>query len=389
MTFKTLRSWAIVIFIASTLIIGLIIWTLVQLFSNPELSQTTSIVFWLTVLLSAGLVIYLTLGLMITIRRKFTIEDNKVKLSGTLRNGELLISEIKGYRISDKGIVIESNNLLKKSVRISNYIEKKDEIIKYLSASYPDLDQQKIHAENTDIRQNGDFGSSEQQRIDKLKSAQKVAKTLNITAMIVAIGTYFIAPYHDKYSSLACIFIPLTALFFMKYYKGLIRIDERKDTAYPTIYAALFIPGVFLFLKNFRDLNVLDKTNVWIPSTITSIALIVALLMGNKEFIFNSWKEYAKVFGFYISMLLYSYGTIASLNCLFDKSDGETYVASIYEMEISTGKNYIYLSPWGPLTEINKISVSKAMYQKLNSNEQVKVLLMKGKLGIPWYKIAE
>jgi len=59
---------------------------------------------------------------------------------------------------------------------------------------------------------------------------------------------------------------------------------------------------------------------------------------------------------------------------------------------ISSGKSttyYLELTPWGQQKDIEEVSVSKALYNKLEQNDKVNIYYMKGQFDIPWFELKE
>ncbi len=91
-------------------------------------------------------------------------------------------------------------------------------------------------------------------------------------------------------------------------------------------------------------------------------------------------------------MFGYGYGAVVTLNCMYDKSQPETFSATILNKRISSGKSktyYLKLTPWGLQKEIDEVSVSKNLYNRVGKNDEVKIYFMKGKFAIPWFEVTK
>jgi len=125
---------------------------------------------------------------------------------------ELMLDEIKGYRITEKYIFIEANTASKKTIKISTYFGKINEILLWLAERYPDLDEVQVEVDKKEIMNNALFGQSEEQREEKLAGARKVADALNWTGSVISMWTlFFPTPY--AYAILAASSFPPTALY--------------------------------------------------------------------------------------------------------------------------------------------------------------------------------
>ena len=103
---------------------------------------------------------------------------------------------------------------------------------------------------------------------------------------------------------MASIVFPIICVIVSKYFNGMIRIDERKDTAYPTIFWASFATSMGLCLRGLLDYNIFDYSKIWTPSILIALTYIAVLTIGNKEFKFNKAKNYLAIIGLSIYVWL-------------------------------------------------------------------------------------
>jgi len=389
--YKISKGWAIFMYIGAPLLIALFCWILIMPFIPSMKDDMNPNVYWFLIPMSLGMIALMVVGLLDTIKGKFVIDNDKIFTVSTFSNRQLMFYEIKGYRITDKYIFIESNNEQKKKIKVSTYFGKVNEITEWLSENYSDLDIVQANQEKDEILNNEEFGWTKEQREDKLIKAHKTAKILNWTGGLIGAWTLFLAnPY--EYAIIASIVFPIICVIVLKYFNGLLRIDERKDTAYPTIFWAIFAASMGLCLRGLMDYNIFDYSKIWTPSILIALTFIAVLTIGNKEFKFNKAKDYLTILGFSIFMFGYGYGAAITLNCMYDKSEPEKYDATILSKRISSGKSttyYLELTPWGKQKEIDEVSVSKDLYNKLNQNDKVNIYFMKGQFDIPWFEVTE
>lgn len=387
--YKISKGWSIFIYITAPLLIALFGWMLIMPFVTG--SENDMKTFWILGPISLGMIALMVVGLLDTIKGKFVIDNDKIFTVSTFTNRQLLFSEIKGYRITDKYIFIESNNEQKKKIKVSTYFGKVNEIEEWLSENYSDLDIVQANQEKEEILNNEEFGWTTEQREMKLIKAHKAAKILNWTGGLIGAWTFFLAnPY--EYAIIASVAFPIICLIILKHFNGLIRIDERKDTAYPTIFWAIFAASLGLCLRGLLDYSIFDYSKIWTPSILIALTYIALLTIGNKEFKFNKAKDYLTIIGFSIFMFGYGFGAVVTLNCMYDKSEPKTFNATILDKRISSGKSttyYLELTPWGQQKEIDEVSVSKDLYNKLDKNDKVNIYFMKGHFDIPWFEVTE
>lgn len=389
--YKISKGWAIFIYIIGPLFIALFTWLLFTPLIPGFKNDINPDTYWFLALMSLAMISLMIIGMIDAYKGKFVIDKNKIFTVGVFSTKELLFNEIKGYRIADKFIFIESKNEHKKTIKISTYFEKTAEVKEWLSNNFSDLDIVQIDQERKEILNNQEFGITSSEREVKLAKAFKTAKILNWIGGIIGSWTLFF-PNPYEYAIITSIIFPLACLLILKYHHGLIRIDERKDSAYPSIFWAIFSSSMGLCLRGLLDYEIFDYSNVWIPSILILFVYLAILCVGNKEFSRNDNKINFSIIGFALFIYGYSYSTVVTLNCMYDKSEPKIYNATILDKHVSSGKTktyYLKLTPWGSLKEIEDVSVSQDLYDRLKYNDKVNIYFMNGRFEIPWFEIVE
>jgi hypothetical protein len=333
----------------------------------------------------------MTFGIVETYKGRFIIEDDAVRLIGAISKNQLNLQDIKGYTVNDNYILIEPHTKDRKRIKVSTYVSKKEEIIEWLAARYPNLDALNILQEEQEILSNEELGFSVEQREEKLSNARKTAKILNWTGGLVGIWT-LLWPQPYEYAILASIITPLISIVTFKFFRGLIRIDQKNNSSYPSIFWSLFGPCLAICIRVLLDYNIFDYHNIWFPSIGITVGLMFLLISGNNEFNFKQPMQFLNLLGIALFIFAYSYGSVVSLNCQYDKSEPEIFSAKITNKRVSSGKTTTYhfeLEQWGPQEETDEVNVSKELYDRLNKNDSVYVFLKKGKFEIPWLIVTD
>ncbi|MFD1604337.1 PIG-Y family protein [Flavobacterium artemisiae] len=341
--------------------------------------------------LSILMIVVFVIGIIETAKGKFIIDTHKIVSIGAFSKKELLFDEIKGYRITDKFIFIEAKNKDQKTIKIASQTTNLNDIKDWLKNQYVDLDRQDKKNEKKEILNNPKFGWSKEEREETLKRASKTVKIFNWAGGIAAVLGFF---YPNPYSLVVtiCIVFPIIGLILFKYYKGLIQIDSRENSSYPSIFAGLFFPAIAVFIRSMFDFNIFNYSNIWMPMTVLGLVFTALFIIGNSEFKFNKAKDFLSILFLIALMAAYSYGTIVFVNCNFDTSKNLHYKSSVLSKRISTGKSktyYIELAPWGKQKNPDEVSVSEEEYNTYNEKDAVHVYFMKGKFEIPWYEISK
>ena len=94
--------------------------------------------------------------------------------------------------------------------------------------------------------------------------------------------------------------------------------------------------------------------------------------------------------GMLIVSVLYGFGSVRTINCVFDKSKEKIYNAKVIDLHFSNGRHqtyYLKLSTWGPKNKKEDEEVSKKMYDKTKIGDTINVGYREGFLKSPWYVI--
>lgn len=330
-------------------------------------------------------IVYLVAGIL---KGKFVIDHEKVYLVSATKVRALYFSEIKGYRLDDKYVHIEPFSTEKKKLNITRYYKGIDEIIAWLKDNYSDLDLVEKEEKQQQILNDTTYGQTPEERERKFKSAKTVSKVINgigiAIALCVIIGSEF-----EKYVIAVAIAAPVIFILVLRSYKGLIRIEQKKNSPYPSVIWGLLSVVISLFIVAVGH-HILSHDGVWQPSILAALAIFALLSLGNKEFRMNT------VLGF-LGLIVtagiafgYTYSSYVAVNCIYDDTEPQQYQAQVLDRRISRGKStsyYLTLSAWGK-QESNEISVSRATYESVNPSGQVYIYQYNGKLGLPWFVIA-
>jgi len=386
--YKTAKGWAIFIYIFAPLLIGLFGWLLVLPFLNGNIEPNAS---WILIPVSIAMIVFMVFGVIDVYKGRLIIQDNSIKSISTISNRELAFDEIKGYTVNEQYIFVEPKNKNQKRIKISRYIGGYSEILHWLVQNFPDLDIQNAIIEEQEICNDETIGWTKEIREEKLIKAKQTSKFINWAAGLSAAWTFFYpTPY--QYSILTAMVIPIIALAVVKLSNGLIRVDEKKGSAYPSVIYAFIYPSLGLMLRAVLDYDIFDYSNVWLTVTIITLAFLFLLLFKQKEITFKKKLDFLTVSSLALFLFAYSFGTVIHTNCYYDKSEQKHFTAKVLDKRIGSGKStsyYLKLSTWGQQDEIDEVSVGKGFYNRIEIGDEVNIYFRNGKLLIPWFIVTD
>lgn len=386
--YKIAKGWAIFIWVMAPVLIGLFGFLAVMPFIADEIDMTLVLI--LTPI-SIGMLTLMVLGLIDVYKGRLIIQEDRLVSIGVFKSKNLKFDEIKGYTVNEQYIFVEPNTKEKKRIKISQYIGGYNEILLWLSENYLDLNIVNEQVEEQEILNNESIGWSKENREEKLSNARKISKIINWLGGLSFAWTLFYPKPYD-YAVLSAFIIPIVALIAVKLSRGLIRIDKKDGSTYPSTIFAFIFPSLGLMLRSFLDYDIFDYSNVWIKAFFVTVAFLFILLFNQKEVTFKKKQDYLTVSSLIMFLFAYGFGAVIYLNCNLDKSEPQHYTATILDKRISTGKHtsyYLKLTAWGQQKEIDEVSVEKGLYNRVEIDSEINIYFRNGKLEIPWFIVTD
>lgn len=386
--YKIAKGWAIFIWVMAPVLIGLFGFLAVMPFIADEINMTLVLI--LTPI-SIGMLTLMVFGLIDVYKCRLIIQEDRLVSNGVFKSKNLKFEEIKGYTVNEQYIFVEPNTKEKKRIKISQYIGGYNEILLWLSKNYLDLNIINEPVEEQEILNNESIGWSKENREEKLSNARKISKIINWLGGLSFAWTLFYPKPYD-YAVLSAFIIPIVALIAVKLSRGLIRIDKKDGSAYPSTIFAFIFPSLGLMLRSFLDYDIFDYSNVWIKAVLVTAAFLFILLFNQKEITFKKKQDYLTVTSLLMFLFAYGFGAVIYLNCNLDKSEPQHYTATILDKRISSGKYtsyYLKLTAWGQQKEIDEVSVGKGLYNRVDIDNEINIYFRNGKLEIPWFIVTD
>lgn len=319
-------------------------------------------------------------------KRKLVIDEKSLRCVNLFSKKELNLSSIKGYRLNGKMIKVEPISENDSIISIGNYIdfENSENFLEWIIKNFKDLDALDLEVENQNFLKDSTFGSSETERLERLKTTKEISTSYNFISGFLGFIFLFIK---NDVSYIILLMLPIIGIILLYKFDLIKFLSNSKRSIYAYIFIGFSIPCFTLLLKT-SDFKLLSFDNIWL-----SIGIIFSIMFGFLCFKgINKSVEY--VVGQIILMLivsvLYSFGSVRTINCVFDKSREIIYNANVIDQNIYSGRHttyYLKLGTWGPQNENENVEVSKKMYNKTQIGDTVNVKYKEGFLKSPWFII--
>lgn len=383
-TYRIAKGWRIFIYIFAPLIVAAFLSSIFFIFTDKDINPFLSPFLAIGSLVITCLFAY---GLIDTVQSRFIIGNDYITNINPLGSRTFKFEDILGYKIERNGIYIIPKNPLHKKIKTSTYIEKADQITAWLASTFTDLTKQEFTDHEKSILNDDTLGLSQQAREHRLAEARRIARITNAVGFILFFWLTFYPIFYTVVLIIGIAY-PIVIIILLYLYRGLIRVDERKNNAHPSVATGFIMAGLSLSLRALFDYNILEYNQLWITTGTLAVLLIIVILIATKLPKFKSAQDYFAIFTLIILTYSYSFGAYSVSNCLFDNSSPKYYQTNIVQKEISTGRSttyYIIVTSWHDAEKIEKVTVNAEEYNLTSVGDNIAIAEMKGFFGTPWY----
>jgi hypothetical protein len=379
-TYVIRKGWQIFLYVASALLaaLGFAVAIMTALDDPPQTPIGSIILSLLAVAIAAlGIagVVDTRLSRIVLRAEELVIHDMRLR--------RVRRDELKGRRLLVANgvtqLVLEKHD--GSSVNLPLIIES-DAALERWIASLPDLDGIELAAAQEDLR---GLLAKDVGRAGDLRLGTWSARVLNAAAALTAAWAWFY-PRPYEAAVLVTAVLPLAALAVVARFRGIVSIDSPKNDPRPNVALPLILPSCVLGIRAF-DYAVVDLTQMFLTGMPVAIlpAVIGAWLDPTVK---RRWLT-ASLFG--ALNVGYGVGGACLANGLLDASEPVVYRTQVAEKRISRGKHTSYnlrLEPWGPVLTREKVDVGRRLFDQVEEDDSVVVLLHEGALGLRWFQVA-
>ena len=299
--------------------------------------------------------------------------------------------EIVGYRANEHFTLVIPESDHRRRIKIGYTTERYSEIQHLLADHFPNLDKQEAQKEEAQLLTRAELGDNEQARESRLRAARRVALLLNWAGGLACIWL-FLYPRPYELACWAGLLLPVPAVIALFAYSPLIRLDERKNSAYPALFIALTGPGLGLTLRSFFDVELLDYAPFWPVMTQAALLTAGVLALGARPGLHESAHRVTEAVVIVVVAVTYGFGAPYIVNYIFDDATPTAYRAVMLRKHSSSGKTttyYLTTGPWGPRDAPGDVTVSSDYYRTVQPGDSVTILVRPGRLKVPWFTVAE
>lgn len=320
---------------------------------------------------------------------RYTVTADRIIKETTTERRELAFADISGYRVFKQTLTLYEKNGGWQFMSLSfsatgSYGQLRD----WIKAEYPDLDTQEAEANATALLQSEELGPTAELRTETIGTASRVSKWLNFAGWLTIPLLYFFSEHVlSPMVALAVIGLIPVALWV---YPNVLRIQERKGSAYPTLTSAFWLPLCAVFMHSFVHGEQLDIEPLYGLAGLIALGYAGALLIGSRRVIARRESMVGLFFTVAVRSVLYGLVAAYVLNREFDHTSVTSYRVPVVDKHRTYGKSAEFcltVAPWGPRRKNGDLRVSLRYYDLKNPGDTVTVALHPGWLGAPWFMV--
>jgi len=325
------------------------------------------------------------------IKRKIVITDYSIKYINVWGSKEIVIKDIKGFRIGEKAIFIcpFDEHTPKLSIKDTLSIGDKKGFVNWLNENFKDLNKEEFESAKAEILQDSSLGITQEDRELKYNNNRKYTVWYSMTGLVL----FFFVTYLHTDNRILCVVLllyPLLGITMMVYSNGLIRLFAKKNSAYLSIFIGLLLPAFALLVQSLVNTKFLNLDNLWLPAALVAIGafgivFFVAIKKSKENLLAQAC--FALIFA-----VAYGLGAASAINCDFDQAKPKIYGVKVIDHYVTHGKStsyHITINEWRDGYSSENITVSESFYDNATVGSMVNVNLKPGLLNIPWYYVTE
>lgn len=338
-----------------------------------------------------------------TTRFRVLLHDDFIQVKSLFSNKKIQVANLGIYKIDRYGLHIYQKNYTESpSISISVTLDNSHLLQAWLEkhSRNPEIEAEIVAYENElkDFNENEQYGKNQLDKVENLKTTYKIAQWFNNLSWLVLIWVGFgaISPWTIPFIDVGVgltILIPIIFAYFAMRYKGFfnIELDAEKINPFPNAALILLFPSVTLLVYwIFEGTYVFDTLKIWQYSFFFNFLVTIPILYAARDIGIKKLSDYATALFLFFCMLGYSYGSIASINLYYDKSEAN--ILPVKVLDKRTGKerkdaDHLTLAPWNNCKTPYEIEVPQYLFDKVEKGEYVFLHLKEGYLGIQHYEI--
>lgn len=314
----------------------------------------------------------------VTFYSRIVLYSDRLENIGPLKTKTILREDIAEWRVVKDALLLMRKDK-RRRMSISNHFDKDDVFFQWLDG-IPNPDVEETQNSVDELMNDENFGNTPDERVETFEQARTRVKYLNIAGFVFGLWGFTYPRPYDLVTALLLL-LPLVALFVLWTSRGRVRFGTRKNSVYPSIGSALFLPCLTLVARSFVDFNLLPGAPIFLWP-----AVIALLLTGFVLTVDSTARKPGIYLGAALFFLFYGFGSSIQINRIRPTA-GHVYPTVVQSTRIAHGKSdsyYVTVAPTDFNRQPEEIQVTHQTYQHLSAGQPVKLIVLTGLLRIRW-----
>ncbi|OJJ22140.1 hypothetical protein BKI52_08875 [marine bacterium AO1-C] len=305
-----------------------------------------------------------------------------------LSKTELEFTDFKGYSIGLNITLLHRENV-KRDLDIDEDIASQEDLEAFIIQQFELIQEnEQKNKQLGDILNNPDFGETPKERQRNFKRSSRVARRLTIFSILTFYHSFFfIRPDSVAIVFWASFFVVLWGVFRKK---GLVGLGFPDDlNLYISYLPALFVSTGFISIRAMFLYNLLDYQAIWpyaIP-IILGLGLLSYIAARKNLRLITAAQRNQQLFMILIFSLAMGYYTVATINCMFDKTKLTEQRVIVVKTE-ETDYSYDAIIKLKDAKEI-RLNIGQNLYRSMKRGDSLSIYVQQGLLGVPWVRSAD
>ncbi len=322
-------------------------------------------------------------------RVALTITPGRITVQGPFVERGMNRSEIAGFRAlpAQSGVppraILVARDLDVKPLIVTFY--QPDARLYAWFDGVEDLDAKDLRASQQAVMASHDLGDTPAERAERLKLLRRIAYACNLVGAAILVWAWlFPRPYVA--AILACALAPPAAMAIMLWSKGqIVPVEAKQTEARPSVWGLIFA-GWGLLLRAILDVDSLDWWPAILAGTVVGVAMSALFTVLTTPDARNKTIRYGLPF----LLVPMAWGAVVEANTLLDHSPAQVFQATVLDKHETSGKAHTFdltLSPWGPRSKAEDVSVDPGRYAGLSVGEKACVYMHPGAFKLRWITV--
>jgi hypothetical protein len=317
-------------------------------------------------------------------KRKVTVSDLTIKYVSVWGSKELSKEDIKGFKRTEKSIIIQPINKSSSVIKIKDYIsiERNKTLLKLFDEELTNLDTVEYETNKQNLISKKPWDISQEDIELKFNWYKKVAVRYSLISVVLFLLSIYIFNASIIFTIIMLIY-PFVGIGLIIFSKGIVNLSARKNSAHYPVFIALLFSGFALIIHSTRVIEIFDINAIFQPIIIASV--IIALLLLILVIKYRSDRFTIQLFCTLAIAIVYSIGIVLSINSAFDFSEPRHVKARIMARELTAKKpTYDLIIPTANKNVFCFATIIKADQNATALKGSIDIYVKNGFLGIPW-----